>query len=74
MAPRLKPPLVPRSAVPPDVVQARYGDIWLRDTGPIFARRDDRPVALRFKTNAWGGKFDLPDDATVGDDIARIAG
>jgi agmatine deiminase len=57
-----------------DFVPARYGDIWLRDTGPIFARRDGRPVALRFKTNAWGGKFDLPDDATVGDDIARIAG
>ena len=57
-----------------DFVPARYGDIWLRDTGPIFARRDDGPVALRFKTNGWGGKFDLPDDATVGDDIARIAG
>ena len=57
-----------------DFVPARYGDIWLRDTGPIFARRDDGPVALRFKTNSWGGKFDLPDDATVGDDIARFAG
>jgi len=57
-----------------DYVPARYGDIWLRDTGPIFARRDDGPVALRFKTNAWGGKFDLPDDATVGDDIAGFAG
>ena len=57
-----------------DFVQARYSDIWLRDTGPIFARRGGHPVALRFKTNAWGGKFDLPDDATVGDDIARIAG
>ena len=31
-------------------------------------------VALRFKTNSWGGKYDLPDDATVGDDIARVAG
>ena len=25
------------------------------------------------RTNSWGGKYDLPDDATVGDDIARIA-
>jgi agmatine deiminase len=57
-----------------EIVQARYGDIWLRDTGPIFARASDGAVALRFKTNAWGGKFDLPDDATVGEDIARLAG
>jgi agmatine deiminase len=56
-----------------EFVQARYGDIWLRDTGPIFARTHIAPVALRFATNSWGGKYDLPDDATVGDDIARIA-
>ena len=31
-------------------------------------------VALKFKTNSWGGKFDLPDDATVGEDVARLAG
>jgi agmatine deiminase len=57
-----------------NIVPARYGDIWLRDTGPIFARTEDGAVALRFRTNGWGGKFDLPDDATVGDDIARLAG
>lgn len=57
-----------------EIVPARYGDIWLRDTGPIFARTEDSAVALRFRTNGWGGKFDLPDDATVGDAIARLAG
>ena len=57
-----------------EITPARYGDIWLRDTGPIFARAGQTPVALRFATNSWGGKFDLPDDATVGDDIARLAG
>src|SRR3990172_9303175 len=57
-----------------EIVPARYGDIWLRDTGPIFARTEEGAVALRFRTNGWGGKFDLPDDATVGDDIARLAG
>ena len=57
-----------------EIVPARYGDIWLRDTGPIFARMEGGTVALRFRTNGWGGKFDLPDDATVGDDIARLAG
>jgi agmatine deiminase len=57
-----------------EMVPARYGDIWLRDTGPIFARGERGPVALRFVTNGWGGKFDLPEDATVGDDIAKLAG
>ncbi len=57
-----------------DIFPARYGDIWLRDTGPIFAHTGERRVALRFKTNSWGGKYDLPDDATVGDDVARMAG
>ena len=57
-----------------ELIPARYGDIWLRDTGPIFARTADGAVALRFRTNGWGGKFDLPDDATVGDEIARLAG
>ena len=57
-----------------EILPARYGDIWLRDTGPIFARGPEGPIALRFKTNGWGGKFDLADDDTVGDDIARLAG
>jgi agmatine deiminase len=65
-----------RAALSPDVAEvipAKYGDIWLRDTGPIFAHAADGAVALRFKTNSWGGKYDLPDDATVGDDIAALA-
>jgi agmatine deiminase len=57
-----------------DIVTARYGDIWLRDIGPIFARRRDQAVALRFKTNGWGGKFALPEDANTARDIAKLAG
>lgn len=57
-----------------ELVQARYGDIWLRDTGPIFARTAQGAASLRFKTNGWGGRFDLPDDATVAYDIAKLAG
>jgi agmatine deiminase len=57
-----------------ELVPAKYGDIWLRDTGPIFARGPRGTVALRFKTNGWGGKFDLDGDDTIGDDIARLSG
>ncbi|MGO9486952.1 MAG: agmatine deiminase family protein [Rhodomicrobium sp.] len=57
-----------------EIFQVKYGDIWLRDTGPIFARVGGKPGALRFKTNSWGGKYDLPDDATVGGNIAQLAG
>lgn len=57
-----------------EIVPARYGDIWLRDTGPIFARSGRGPLALRFMTNGWGGKFDLPDDTTVSDAIATFSG
>jgi agmatine deiminase len=57
-----------------EIVPARYGDIWLRDTGPVFASTQEGAMALRFRTNGWGGRFDLPGDDTVGDDIARLAG
>ena len=56
-----------------EVIPADYGDIWLRDTGPIFARNSTGRIALRFATNSWGGKFDLPADATIGDEVARHA-
>lgn len=56
------------------LVPAQFGDIWLRDTGPIFARVDGAKKALRFKTNGWGGKYDLPFDDVVGDAVAQAAG
>jgi agmatine deiminase len=57
-----------------EIVTARYGDIWLRDTGPVFARDERGAIALRFSTNGWGGKYLLDGDETVGDEIADTAG
>lgn len=53
-----------------EIIPAKFGDIWLRDTGPIFSGSGD---ALRFKTNGWGGKYDLPFDDVIGDEIAKLA-
>lgn len=55
-----------------EVVPGRFGDIWLRDTGPIFGAGSARAAAFRF--NGWGGKYDLPFDDTVADQIAAAAG
>ena len=49
---------------------AKFGDIWLRDTGPIFKSNGE---ALRFKNNGWGGKYDLEFDDVVGDFVAENA-
>jgi len=57
-----------------EVVPAAFGDIWLRDTGPIFAVAGRRLIALRFANNGWGGKYVLPGDDSVGDVVARAAG
>ena len=42
------------------------GDIWLRDTGPVFIDQAGRIEAVCFDFNGWGGKFIMPgDDATA---------
>jgi len=54
------------------VVPARFGDIWLRDTGPIFGEHSETANAFAF--NGWGGEFVYEHDTEVADQIAQAAG
>lgn len=49
----------------------RYGDIWLRDTGPLV--RGDGS-ALRCGFNGWGGKYLMDGDESIGAELAHDAG
>jgi len=48
-----------------------FGDIWLRDTGPILIGDGQ---ARDFDFNGWGGKYDLPGDDTIGMRLAQTQG
>jgi agmatine deiminase len=57
----------------------RYGDVWLRDTGPIFVTRAGAGggrgelSAARFQFDGWGGKYLMEGDREVaGHVIAKV--
>jgi agmatine deiminase len=51
-----------------------FGDIWLRDTAPIFVRTPQGIQAASFGFNGWGSKYQLPHDADVSLAVAGASG
>ena len=54
--------------------QRSYGDIWLRDTGPLIIFKTGTRMAQRFGFNGWGGKYEMPGDDGIGAQLARDEG
>lgn len=51
-----------------------YGDIWLRDTGPLTVLGGGKRSARRFGFNGWGGKYLLDGDQETGLSMAQAGG
>jgi agmatine deiminase len=54
--------------------QRVYGDVWLRDTGPLVLSDGNRRMARRFEFNGWGGKYLMDGDQAIGAALAHDAG
>ena len=57
-----------------EVIVEPFGDIWLRDTGPIVLGSGKDRRAQGFGFNGWGGKYDLDGDQDIGERLALHAG
>src|SRR5438105_4830351 len=51
-----------------------YGDVWLRDTGPIFVADGGELAAARFGFDGWGGKYVMAGDPDVAARVTAWAG
>ena len=51
-----------------------YGDVWLRDTGPLVVSDGLSREARLFGFNGWGGKYLMAGDQTIGAELAASAG
>jgi agmatine deiminase len=53
--------------------RAAYGDIWLRDTGPLFVVDGRDVCAVRFGFDGWGGKYVMAGDTEVAERVTAWA-
>jgi agmatine deiminase len=52
-----------------------YGDIWVRDSGPlVLTGAEGRRLGRRFGFNGWGGKYLLDGDQAIGASMVEAAG
>lgn len=65
-----------RALAAPGVIveEHRFGDIWLRDTGPIIVGTGSAREARDFGFNGWGGKYEMPGDEDIGARLAATIG
>jgi agmatine deiminase len=51
-----------------------FGDIWLRDTAPIFTHNARGQVEAQvFHFNGWGGKYELDGDGALAEAVAKAS-
>jgi agmatine deiminase len=53
-----------------EVIVEPFGDIWLRDTGPIILGSGANRRAHIFGFNGWGGKYELEGDGAIAHRLA----
>ncbi|MES2147982.1 MAG: agmatine deiminase family protein [Pseudomonadota bacterium] len=56
------------------IIVEPFGDIWLRDTGPIVVGSGSARRARGFGFNGWGGKYELDGDEDINARLASAAG
>ena len=56
-----------------EVIVEPFGDIWLRDTGPIILGSGADREGRIFGFNGWGGKYELEGDDIIGHRLAANA-